>query len=90
MGLELYHLSDDDPWRLRAVCKSVDPALFFPLESDIEGQEFAKQICMSCPVRIPCLESAISEGSAQHGVQGGMTEVERRSEIRRRRRRENR
>jgi len=74
-------------WRDHAECRGVDPGIFHP--DDEEENEFsaeaAKTICMSCPVREPCLEHAIAVRE-KHGVWGGLTARERRRLIRRRRR----
>lgn len=43
----------------------------------------AKQICMSCPVRVPCLEAELRLPIRdQWGVRGGMTARERRALLR--------
>jgi len=58
-----------------------DPDLFFP--EDLIGSTYdrklvanqAKAICEDCPVKIKCLDYAVSAG--MHGVWGGTTEFER-------------
>jgi len=75
-------------WRREAACTSHDPELFFPIGSAgpaVRQTERAKQICNECPARIPCLEWALQTG-ADHGVWGGLSEQDRQS-LRRRRRR---
>jgi WhiB family redox-sensing transcriptional regulator len=75
-------------WVHRALCKDEDPELFFPVgttgpaASQIDA---AKAVCVRCPVRLDCLEWAMttSQGS---GVWGGLSEEERRA-LRRARRR---
>ncbi len=67
-------------WRDDAACRTKDPALFFPDDdAPIEEQvAVAKQICGSCPVRIPCLKFALEmPGSESWGVWGGDTPQER-------------
>ena len=74
-------------WRSQAACASHDPELFFPVGSTgpaLRQLEQARQVCRSCPVRLPCLEWAIDE-SANEGIWGGLSEIERQS-LRRRRR----
>ena len=50
-----------------------------------EAAEEAKSICAICPVRLSCLEHALSSRE-RDGVWGGTTEKERRRIIRHRRR----
>jgi WhiB family transcriptional regulator, redox-sensing transcriptional regulator len=74
-------------WRSQAACTSHDPELFFPIGSTgpALGQlEQARQVCRSCPARLPCLEWAIG-ASINDGIWGGLSETERQS-LRRRRR----
>ena len=66
-------------WRHHAACRDVDPDLFFPLgtaDASLLQIEEAKQICLTCPARGPCLRWALASGDA--GVWGGTTEEERR------------
>ena len=70
-------------WRLRGACNGLDPAVFYP-DSE-ENAEEAKAICASCPVRLSCLEHALTMRE-RDGVWGGTTEKERRRIIRQRRR----
>ena len=75
-------------WLHYARCKDEDPELFFPVGTTgpAAGQvEAAKTICRLCEVRGDCLEWAISTGQ-DAGVWGGLSEDERRS-LRRARRR---
>ena len=75
-------------WRREAACASQDPELFFPIGTAgpaVRQTEQAKQICGGCPVRMACLEWALNTG-ADHGVWGGLSELESQS-LRRRRRR---
>lgn len=69
-----------DQWRLRASCRSTDPDLFFPVGSTgmaLEQIDHAKQVCMLCPVKGPCLEFALSSNQ-DSGVWGATSEEERR------------
>jgi len=60
---------------------AVDPTLFFP--EDLVGSPHdrrmvaneAKAICAPCPVKIMCLDYAVSAG--MQGIWGGTTEFER-------------
>jgi WhiB family redox-sensing transcriptional regulator len=57
--------------------------VFFPDTEELA--EEAKAICAACPVRVSCLEYAITVRE-RDGVWGGTTERERRRIIRQRRR----
>ena len=70
-------------WRQRGACSGLDPSIFFP-DSE-EAADEAKSICAICPVRLSCLEHALSSRE-RDGVWGGTTEKERRRIIRHRRR----
>lgn len=61
-------------WQENAACRTEDPDLFFP-ERGSPGDS-AKKVCVTCPVRIPCLEYALAN-SERYGVWGGLTERER-------------
>lgn len=78
----------DVDWRREAACTTQDPGLFFPIRTAgpaVRQTERAKQFCGGCPVQMPCLEWALKTG-ADHGVWGGLSEHDRQS-LRRRRRR---
>ena len=61
-----------DDWRSRAVCRGVDPEVFFTEESVVE----AKAACAACPVAARCLEAALALDE-RYGVWGGLTRVQR-------------
>jgi WhiB family redox-sensing transcriptional regulator len=76
-------------WQQRAACRGEDSALFFApnyfekkREKD-EREARAKTYCIRCPVRERCLEYALRIGE-QHGIWGGLNEMERRALVRRR------
>jgi WhiB family redox-sensing transcriptional regulator len=78
-------------WIDRAACSSVDTGVFFPDVRRGPGRRSrdrmeapAKLVCEACPVKDPCLEYALRY-ALNDGVYGGMGEVERRQERRRRR-----
>lgn len=71
-------------WRANGACVGLDASVFFPDSEDDEAFE-AKAICARCPVRVACLEHALSSRERE-GVWGGATAKERRRIIRRRRR----
>lgn len=63
-------------WRESAVCRSVDPEVFFP-EKGGSTQE-AKAICGQCSFTRECLDAALSSPWEEHGVWGGLSMMERR------------
>lgn len=71
-----------ESWRDDALCREVDPELFFP-EQGRPTRE-AKLICMRCGVRTECLEDALRRRE-KYGVWGGVSERDRRGMIARRR-----
>jgi WhiB family redox-sensing transcriptional regulator len=66
-----------------AVCRQVDPDLFFPDRTAgwVKQTEQAKEVCQPCPIRQGCLEWALSTGQ-RSGVWGGLSEGERRTLLR--------
>jgi WhiB family redox-sensing transcriptional regulator len=75
-----------DDWRHWALCREVDPELFFPIGNTGEALlqiEEAKAICRRCPVMEQCQQWALETGQ-DAGVWGGLSEDERRSIKRRR------
>jgi WhiB family redox-sensing transcriptional regulator len=66
-------------WIDRAACRSADPELFHPVATTgrrYECQvEDAKGICLLCPVRTRCLQTAIQVHAT--GIWGGTTDDER-------------
>lgn len=69
-------------WREDAVCRTVDPDLFFPdqvikgvTHPKVQARE-AKAICAQCPVRQECLSEALLRPEP-FGIWGGTTEQER-------------
>ncbi len=70
-------------WELDAVCRTVDPDIFFPVapgKEDSAGP--AKAVCRRCPVRANCLAVAL-ERDEMIGIWGGLTTRERRLLVRR-------
>ncbi len=73
-------------WREQALCRGLDPEIFFPVDDEEESAQEAIAICNQCPVQEVCLEWALARREKE-GVWGGTTVKERRRIIRRRRRR---
>jgi len=71
-------------WTSEAACAAADPGLFFPEDFRSPATE-AKAICAGCPVRPECLQYSLDAGE-EFGVWGGLTEKERRSLLRARKR----
>jgi WhiB family redox-sensing transcriptional regulator len=76
-------------WQERGLCQSGDATVFFAPDSERirerEKREMAaKRVCAECPVRQQCLEHALALPE-QFGIWGGLTEMERAEESRRRR-----
>ncbi|MFF8785058.1 WhiB family transcriptional regulator [Streptomyces sp. NPDC015125] len=72
-------------WRHDAVCREVDPEIFFPVGNTgpaLLQIEEAKVVCRRCPVMGQCLQWAL-ESRQDAGVWGGMSEDERRAMRRR-------
>jgi len=67
---------EDLTWRVRGVCQSVDPEVFFPATS--EPADAAVALCRTCEVQGACLAWALQVGDC-HGVWGATTPRERRA-----------
>ena len=75
---------DDQPWAERALCAQVGGDAWFPEAGTVEEPKRndvsvfeAKKVCLRCPVRVPCLEYALTHDE-RWGVWGGLSERERR------------
>lgn len=63
-------------WQAKALCRQVDVGdAFFPEKGGSTRE--AKRVCMSCEVRVECLEYA-NDNSERFGIWGGLSERERR------------
>jgi WhiB family redox-sensing transcriptional regulator len=81
---------DDTSWRSRAACRG-DNAVYFFAPSHFERKPekdfregMARSLCRSCVVRQECLDYSI-EVEENHGIWGGLNELERKRILRRRR-----
>jgi len=72
----------DAEWMALGKCRDLDPTIFFP--NDGLGVQAAQRICAECPVKVACLEYALTN-RVDHGVWGGTSERERRRILRQRR-----
>jgi WhiB family redox-sensing transcriptional regulator len=66
----------DEAWRIRGVCRNVDPETFFPAPN--ESVDAAVALCRTCEVQGACLAWALDVGDC-HGVWGATTPRERRA-----------
>lgn len=62
-------------WQERALCAQTDPEAFFPEKGGSTRE--AKRVCLSCEVRVECLEYAL-HNDERFGIWGGLSERERR------------
>jgi WhiB family transcriptional regulator, redox-sensing transcriptional regulator len=72
---------DDSSWFGDAACRGTDVEIFYSDDPGATSQ--ALQLCRSCPVREPCLRTAMQEREFD-GVWGGVPEAHRRRTFRRR------
>lgn len=76
-------VADSERWQTQALCRGMDPALFFPERGHHDDDcRAALAVCAECPVTTQCLEENLHESD---GVWGGTTGRQRRV-IRRERR----
>lgn len=71
-------------WRHSALCREEDPEMWFPVGTSgpaLRQLAEAKAVCERCPVIGECLAWAVAAGEG-FGVWGGMSEGERRSNVR--------
>ena len=62
-------------WQERALCAQTDPEAFFPEKGGSTRE--AKRVCLSCEVRVECLDYALAHDE-RFGIWGGLSERERR------------
>jgi WhiB family redox-sensing transcriptional regulator len=78
-----------ETWMTEGACNDEDPDLFFPISASDAGVDQigqAKSVCDRCGVESDCLRYALNN-RIKHGIWGGLTEQQRQSLIRSRRRR---
>lgn len=69
-------------WVLDAVCRQIDPTMWFPEQETDAGYAAAIGYCQTCPVMQNCLAEALHDeagkrASGRHGVYGGKTPQQR-------------
>lgn len=73
---EIHDFSDEEKeWRQHALCRGLDGGIFFPERG--HSMLPAYSVCRGCPVRMECLESAVTSGKDKWGIRGGFTPEER-------------
>jgi WhiB family transcriptional regulator, redox-sensing transcriptional regulator len=69
----------DSAWRDDAACIGADPRVFTDPRPDTSDARRAVEICQACPVKQPCLDTALKiEAPADVGIWGGTTAQARR------------
>ena len=80
---------NDGSWQSRAACRGESAVYFFPpshfeRKPEKDGRErVARSLCRQCLVQEECLEFSLAVGET-HGIWGGLNELQRRREARRR------
>ena len=69
-----------DNWRTDALCREVDPELFYPPMGGSPAPALA--VCSQCLARAACLSDALARRDISHGVRGGLTATQRRRILR--------
>lgn len=64
-------------WMVRAACRGVPTAAFFP-GADGRVEPEVRALCEGCPVREPCRDYALAGGILLYGYWGGLSERDRR------------
>jgi WhiB family redox-sensing transcriptional regulator len=68
-------------WAEQALCAQADPDAWFPTKGQHALAKTAIRVCRACPVRVPCLNYALSGadtwGGIATGIWGGTTPQER-------------
>ncbi len=76
-GVRKVTTEDDDAlaWQADSLCAQTDPEAFFPEKGGSTRE--AKRVCVSCEVRVECLDYALANDE-RFGIWGGLSERERR------------
>lgn len=70
---------DRQTWRAQAACARPEHRHLDWFPGRGQATRHLKAICATCPVRTECLDAALDAGE-HHGIWGGLSERERRSE----------
>jgi WhiB family redox-sensing transcriptional regulator len=72
-----------DTWAEKAACKGEDTEDWYPVSNILtQANENALELCSWCPVRLPCLQTAI-DAKIDYGIWGGVIAEDRRKLIKR-------
>lgn len=63
-------------------CERYDPEIWFPVSDKKELSELAVAYCYLCPIRLECLDRALTTNQL-YGIWGGKTAAERQHMLRR-------
>ena len=83
-------VTSEKAWQVKAACRGPQASVFFPppsferKEEKLERESRAKAICEECSVIDECRDYALRIRE-QHGIWGGLNELERREILNRRR-----
>lgn len=69
--------NNKESWRQQGICSQTDPDIWFPSAGQSAQARLAIELCLQCPVRIECLEAALTAEEEEHGIWGGTTMKER-------------
>lgn len=73
MGTRIRERKGDTDWMEHAACRGLDPEFFYPKKG--ESTTEAREVCLSCPVRVQCELAGREEF---YGMWGGLSELDRR------------
>lgn len=69
--------NNKESWRQQGICSQTDPDIWFPGAGQTAQARLAIELCSQCPVRIECLEAALTSEDEEGGIWGGTTMKER-------------
>ncbi len=85
MSAQVSYSAGPQSWQQRAACRGPHAQVIFypPVRSERKDEKAARErqakaICAACPVAAECLDYALNRRE-QHGIWGGLTELERRA-----------
>lgn len=70
-------INSKETWRQQGICSHADPDIWFPGTGQSAKAKLAIELCLQCPVRIECLEAALTAEDEERGIWGGTTMKER-------------
>jgi WhiB family redox-sensing transcriptional regulator len=65
------NINKNPEWMKSARCREVDTEIFYPDKSDAATGTHARKVCISCEVKVECLEYALSNNEL-FGIWGGL------------------